>query len=98
MKETKVKISIASLIVFVVLIGIFHFAPISISFGNRNVVESPPRDVSMKPNLWYYVCVKESHTLPANSECYTCSQSKHSAQTLFQRSKKFQHRRIAQNR
>ena len=72
MKETSVKISIASLIVIAVLIGILHFVLISISFGSRQVVESTPEDVFLKPNRWYYVCVKEPHKLPCNSKCYAC--------------------------
>jgi len=72
MKDKRLRISIASLVVFLVLAGLLHFVPISISFGQRHVGDFDSRNMSLQPGL-YLVQVKKPMKLPDGMQPAPCS-------------------------
>ena len=71
MKDKRVRISIASLVILLVFAGLLHFVPISISFGQRQTAKLDSRNMSLQPGL-YYVEVKKLMSLPDGMEAVSC--------------------------
>ncbi len=71
MKDKRVRISIASLVILLVFAGLLHFVPISIIFGESQIVNAVPRNASLHPGQWYCVRVKKPLKLPAEAEWKT---------------------------
>jgi hypothetical protein len=67
MKDNRLRVSIASLVILLVFAGLLHFVPISISFGRRQAAELDPMNMSLEPGL-YLVGVKKPIELPDGME------------------------------
>lgn len=68
MKDRRVRISILFLVVLSLLIGIFHFAQISVTSGKSQIANAVPQNASLQPGQWYCVRVKQPWELPAEAE------------------------------